>query len=244
MSRYQYRPLNAQNNEIRLLYPVYKTVSGVSARYRGNLGKICADIFVAPDLTLEFELRAVSQDDEPIYTALSYVWGKPKTLKTITVNGCVFPITQNLEVALRHLQYDDIQPAIWIDAICINQTDWDEKNDQVPRMTRIYSNARNVLIWLGPGTQYDAQYIIILYVACVRYSTQYVKPYVLSEHEGTFNLRPGYYESEPRYREFKDLLCLAIEYERVEWYDHVASYGHEMFPHQRDLRLKIGRAHV
>ncbi|KAF2029865.1 heterokaryon incompatibility, partial [Setomelanomma holmii] len=83
------------------------------------------------------------------YTALSYVWGDPEASKNVTINESTLSITKNLEVALRHLQCADIHPAICIDPVCINQNDCDEKNDQIPRMSRIYSNARNVLAWLG-----------------------------------------------------------------------------------------------
>lgn len=38
---------------------------------------------------------------------------------------------------------------LWIDAICINQHDLAEKARQIPLMTRIYSTAARVLVWLG-----------------------------------------------------------------------------------------------
>jgi hypothetical protein len=37
----------------------------------------------------------------------------------------------------------------WIDAICINQNDLNERNEQVPRMGDIYSMASRVWIWMG-----------------------------------------------------------------------------------------------
>jgi hypothetical protein len=37
----------------------------------------------------------------------------------------------------------------WIDAICINQNDMNERNEQVPRMGDIYSMASRVWIWIG-----------------------------------------------------------------------------------------------
>ena len=38
---------------------------------------------------------------------------------------------------------------LWVDALCINQQDIPERNDQVKKMCRIYSKASCVLIWLG-----------------------------------------------------------------------------------------------
>jgi hypothetical protein len=37
----------------------------------------------------------------------------------------------------------------WIDAICINQRDDGERNEQVPRMGQLYSSASQVWVWLG-----------------------------------------------------------------------------------------------
>jgi hypothetical protein len=188
MARYQYQPLNAQNNEIRLLHPIYETNPGALAKVpiSGPINKTC----VTPDLPMDFELRTVSQDDAPVYTALSYVWGDAKTSKEITVDGSALPITENLEVALHHMQYDDVRPAIWIDAICINQSDYDEKNDQVPRMSRIYSNARNVLIWLGPGTTYNDQHVRTL-DWCLAFALIELRgkfPSFLNEHVHSFSI--------------------------------------------------------
>ncbi|KAK3901582.1 heterokaryon incompatibility, partial [Staphylotrichum tortipilum] len=39
---------------------------------------------------------------------------------------------------------------LWIDAICINQTDVVEKSHQIGLMARIYSQSTIMLMWLGP----------------------------------------------------------------------------------------------
>jgi len=38
---------------------------------------------------------------------------------------------------------------MWVDAICINQVDQKEKEDQIPLMAEIYAKARRVVVWLG-----------------------------------------------------------------------------------------------
>jgi hypothetical protein len=64
-------------------------------------------------LTLNFELIIVSLDEDPVYTALSYVWGGDSTRPGyISVDGKHFQITHNLHAAVRHFQYEDIAPAI------------------------------------------------------------------------------------------------------------------------------------
>ncbi|KAF7867484.1 uncharacterized protein EAF02_009675 [Botrytis sinoallii] len=94
-------------------------------------------------------LTTVSLIDEPFYEALSYVWGNPMNKCDINLQGVSFPITTNLESALRHLRYYDLPRILWIDAICINQEDIPERNSQVKYMGTIYSKSSIVLAWLG-----------------------------------------------------------------------------------------------
>ncbi|KAJ9137699.1 HET-domain-containing protein [Pleurostoma richardsiae] len=102
---------------------------------------------------IQCSLRTVSLDEKPRFDALSYVWGDVAVTDDITVEGQRFPVTLNLRDALRHLRHPKKPRTLWIDAICINQTDMDEKSHQVPLMGRIYSEAQDVLVWLGPSTE-------------------------------------------------------------------------------------------
>jgi hypothetical protein len=98
---------------------------------------------------------------EPKYEALSYTWGSelPSTEADVSSGvtpGCGFiPMTLggNLASALKHLRYKDNSRVLWVDAICINQTDIEERNHQVKRMGGIYSLARRVIVWLGPESE-------------------------------------------------------------------------------------------
>ncbi|KAK3388492.1 heterokaryon incompatibility protein-domain-containing protein [Sordaria brevicollis] len=91
----------------------------------------------------------------PSFQALSYVWGVPidEPLPTILLNGISMTVTPNLHSALVFLlsqQHDDsFKTSFWIDALCINQADNDEKSFQVPLMSKIYTSASRVLVWLG-----------------------------------------------------------------------------------------------
>jgi len=58
--------------------------------------------------------------------------------------------TDNLAVALRYLGQSTEFRTLWIDAICINQDDVTERGLEVVKMGSIYSQARQVIIWLGP----------------------------------------------------------------------------------------------
>ncbi|CAG7558745.1 unnamed protein product [Fusarium equiseti] len=93
------------------------------------------------------------------FIALSYVWGHPKPsdgedCHFITVNGCPFKVTPNLYYALDQLRksYRVRQGfKLWVDAVCIDQTNAEERGQQVARMRDIYQSAWQVVIWLGPS---------------------------------------------------------------------------------------------
>jgi hypothetical protein len=98
-------------------------------------------------------LRTVSLADEPHFEALSYVWGEQMSPSTILVNDESFEATQNLEEALQYLRLPTAQRALWVDALCINQSDIQERNLQVRQMHKIYAKADRVLSWLGPSRE-------------------------------------------------------------------------------------------
>jgi hypothetical protein len=89
----------------------------------------------------------------PAYKALSYVWGDIHVTGHVELNGRQVETTTNLLSALTQLlELNDIG-YLWIDAICIDQTDDFEKSKQVQMMGDVYSNAMEVLIWLGPASE-------------------------------------------------------------------------------------------
>ncbi|EGY19013.1 hypothetical protein VD0002_g1954 [Verticillium dahliae] len=85
------------------------------------------------------------------FKALSYTWGIGDRTHWIDVAGAALPITASLDTALRHIRSDKQDVMIWIDQICINQTDAIEKTTQVQIMEKIYSKADQVIVWLGPS---------------------------------------------------------------------------------------------
>lgn len=83
------------------------------------------------------------------YTALSYTWGKPEFDAKFECDGHVKMITRSLESALRHFRQEDRGVVLWVDQICIDQGNNEEKGQQVPLMSKIYESAINTAIWLG-----------------------------------------------------------------------------------------------
>ncbi|KAH4036490.1 hypothetical protein HBI56_114100 [Parastagonospora nodorum] len=87
------------------------------------------------------------------YEAISYTWGEPKLDYALHVNGsstCVM-VTKNLDSALRKLRHSKTPRILWADAVCINQSDNEEKSRQIPLMTKIFRGASRVLAWLDGG---------------------------------------------------------------------------------------------
>jgi Heterokaryon incompatibility protein (HET) len=91
----------------------------------------------------------VSLDNEPQYKALSYTWGDPKITLPTCVDGHILSFTLSPESALRQFRQRNEIVVLWIDAICINQLDNEERTQQVALMGDIYSQSKEVMIWLG-----------------------------------------------------------------------------------------------
>lgn len=87
----------------------------------------------------------------PKYTALSYAWGQPTKSRKITIGRQDdVEIGENLWWFLHYRSLTLKKPRLfWIDAICIDQSNVNERNHQVGLMKQIYSTASNVYIWLG-----------------------------------------------------------------------------------------------
>ena len=93
----------------------------------------------------------INYNDTIRYEALSYVWGSLTDKESIICNGGSLAITHGLLHAMRHLHSKGGHRTLWIDAICINQSDDQERSTQVPLMKFIFLRASSVLIWLGRG---------------------------------------------------------------------------------------------
>ena len=72
----------------------------------------------------------------------------------ITVNQVKIPVTANLHAALLRLKAEKID-LVWVDAICINQQDDEEKSIQVGRMASIFKKAEQVVVWLGDANDLE-----------------------------------------------------------------------------------------
>ncbi|KAK3323319.1 heterokaryon incompatibility protein-domain-containing protein [Cercophora scortea] len=98
---------------------------------------------------IECKLEVAHLDLPNSFEALSYVWGSPHETRPILLEGHVFHCTKSLHTALSRLVLEDKTRVLWVDAICIDQSDLDERAEQVKHMRYIYQEADAVLSFLG-----------------------------------------------------------------------------------------------
>ncbi|EMC93899.1 hypothetical protein BAUCODRAFT_75005, partial [Baudoinia panamericana UAMH 10762] len=128
---YEYVPLDAVADEIRVINIMPSTDHSVP---------IIAHIAHCP---IHCEVT---------FTALSYRWSVDGAQTQIIANGQKMLIKSGLEATLRAVRMQDKVVPLWVDAICINQSDTTERSRQIPRMGTIYDNAALVISYAGPAT--------------------------------------------------------------------------------------------
>ena len=141
---FPYQPLDELNSQIRLITLKPGSFSEPIA---------CYMTYVSLNDKSQYE-----------YESLSYCWGNRYDTRPINIEHVgwdastgenrmleyTFHVTESVETALRQLRRDDDKERVlWIDQICINQGDTDERARQVALMKDIYAQAREIIVWLG-----------------------------------------------------------------------------------------------
>lgn len=100
------------------------------------------------------------------YEALSWCWGtdtKDCGIRIMTgTSQSRLAVTRELMLALKYLRHANKDRALWIDALCIDQANHEERNHQVQMMSRIYSCAQQVCVWLGEDNDDSATAITFI----------------------------------------------------------------------------------
>jgi hypothetical protein len=94
-----------------------------------------------------------TQIQPPEFVAISYAWGNQAPTAALQLQGSPptsIKIRPNVDEMFRYLRFADRERCLWVDALCINQNDLEEKAAQVKFMGAIYRNAKVVVVWLGP----------------------------------------------------------------------------------------------
>ena len=101
---------------------------------------------------IECKLEVVEFEGNPQYEAISYKWGDPRG-HSVKCNDKILPVNVNLYFALQRFRLPNRPRLLWVDDICINQDDEEERGRQIQIFHRIYAEAQNVLIWLGSESE-------------------------------------------------------------------------------------------
>jgi hypothetical protein len=129
MSQYRYSPLSPRRDSIRLLRLM---------PHKDKSADIHCELF-------EYSLQNPC-DGTHLYEALSYVWGNPEKKLPLCMHNQSFDVTVNLHAALLRLRNHFMERILWVDAICIDQENQEEKEHQIQFMAKIYSQATRVVV--------------------------------------------------------------------------------------------------
>ena len=105
---------------------------------------------------IRISLHEVSLDASVKFVALSYTWttngGDCSLSKRVECDGAIIKTTANCDAAFRRIRHVELFCNFWVDAICINQSNDDEKSLQIPLMGQIYRKALWVASWIGEAS--------------------------------------------------------------------------------------------
>ncbi|KAK4508208.1 hypothetical protein PRZ48_001946 [Zasmidium cellare] len=104
----------------------------------------------AGDDRLGGTLEQVHLTERERYETLSYTWGQEKAKDSVFVEGKLVAVTPNCSNAIRNLRRAVAARTFWIDAVCINQGNKDEKAQQFSMMGDIYARSQRTVVYLGP----------------------------------------------------------------------------------------------
>lgn len=138
-----YRPLDIDNQEIRLL------VVQPAAEFQDPI---------------QCSLRHISLQKKPLplFETISYCWGDAKVRSTILIDNTTVDVPASSASALRRVRLIKWRRIVWIDAVCIQQDDSQEKGWQVAMMRDVYARGRCNLIYLGEDHGHAKEAIEIL----------------------------------------------------------------------------------
>ncbi|KIX92477.1 uncharacterized protein Z520_11797 [Fonsecaea multimorphosa CBS 102226] len=123
-----YLPLDQEQQEIRIL----------TLHAGGN------------DTPIEATLESTCFSNAGSFIAFSYCWGSPDDgLEEVILDGHAVGIRRNLWLFLRNFRSVRGSSRLWIDYLCIDQSNVQERNHQVRLMEIIFSTAHTVYAWLG-----------------------------------------------------------------------------------------------
>lgn len=131
---YRYTPLDINTQEIRLL--------------------ILQPAVENEPIECSLQHVSIESEPRPMYETTSYVWGDSSLRDSIRIDGKLSDVPISCKEVLLRLRLPKQLRTLWIDAVCINQSDTVERSQQVGIMNHIYARSSGNLIWLGEDRSY------------------------------------------------------------------------------------------
>lgn len=142
-----------RNKERGFLHPA------IDSRRQVRVLKILPEDSTTQDLVCEYDIVDFDGAPSSSYFALSYTWGNATGADDVHDIFILNGSKQRVPFCVRRNVWEFLTSSvvrkklsgrpIYIDAICINQLDNDEKGHQIQLMQSVYSQALEVIIWLG-----------------------------------------------------------------------------------------------
>ena len=112
---------------------------------------------------LQYSISTYDFDRVGEFIAISYTWGDSKNKQAVHIDDKICSVRQNCYYLLKHVyehwKLGQIQAdLLWIDSVCINQKDCEEKSIQVSFMGEICAKAAEVLACIGPHAD-DSEFL-------------------------------------------------------------------------------------
>lgn len=105
------------------------------------------------------ELVIISANSQQIYDAVSYTWADQTGDTTRRFRAFIgisyVPITRSCQEVLQRIRSRFYTKCVWIDSVCVDQDNLQERGHQVQLMPLIYTRAKKTYVYVGPTTCRD-----------------------------------------------------------------------------------------
>ncbi|KAK6383403.1 uncharacterized protein PV06_00859 [Exophiala oligosperma] len=139
---FQHSRLSLSGKFMRLLQIQGSTTASISSNTSSSVSS-------KREAPISLRITQYALHRRPPYVAISYTWGNAVRTHEIRVNGRPFLVRANLYNLLWHLRQRGESRFLWIDALCIDQANLEERNFHVQLMGSIYDSADRTIVWLG-----------------------------------------------------------------------------------------------
>lgn len=143
-------------------------------------GDICSDIL------------HVSLGDDSEYEALSYIWGEKRGTKLAYCNNAKVLVAESLSLTLKRFRREPRRRRLWVDAMCINQDDNEDRVQQVRMMGQIYKHAQCVIVWLGEADQLEDTEATFAHACSLTKDSKTIRPNMCRMGERQLHLSTKY----------------------------------------------------